>query len=138
ISNEEDDSRIYNGFAQGLEEQYPASAAIFRNMAEEEVRHRSQLFDLHRQKFGDYLPLIRKQDVSGFIKRKPLWLTRPLGLDEVRRYAAEMELETARFYRKAAEHARDISVRELLVKLAEEEERHEAHAEQLTEHMSKD
>jgi rubrerythrin len=135
ISNEEDDSRIYHGFAQGLEEKYPDSAAIFRDMAEQEVRHRTELYNLYREKFGEYLPLIRKQDVSGFIKRKPLWLTRPLGLDEVRKYAAEMELETARFYRRAAERARDVSVRELLVKLAEEEDQHEAHAEQLTENM---
>ena len=138
ISNEDDDSRIYNGFAQGLETQYPDSAAIFREMAEEEVRHRTQLYDLYREKFGEYLPLIRKQDVRGFIRRKPLWLMRPLGLDEVRRYAAEMEMETARFYRKAADRARDISVRELLTRLAEEEDQHEAHAEHLTEHMPKD
>jgi len=97
ISNEEDDSRIYHGFAQGLEEQYPDSARIFREMADQEVQHSTELYDLYREKFGEYLPLIRKQDVSGFIKRKPLWLTRPLGLDEVRKYAADMELETARF-----------------------------------------
>jgi rubrerythrin len=138
ISNEEDDSRIYHGFAQGLEEQYPDSAKIFREMADQEVQHRTELYNLYREKFGEYLPLIRKQDVSGFIKRKPLWLTRPLGLDEVRRYAADMELETARFYRKAAERARDVSVRELLVKLAEEEDQHEAHAEHLTENMPKE
>jgi rubrerythrin len=107
-------------------------------MADQEVQHRTELYNLYREKFGEYLPLIRKQDVSGFIKRKPLWLTRPLGLDEVRRYAADMELETARFYRKAAERARDVSVRELLVKLAEEEDQHEAHAEQLTENMPKE
>ena len=78
ISNEEDDSRIYHGFAQGLEEQYPDSAKIFREMADQEVQHRTELYNLYREKFGEYLPLIRKQDVSGFIRRKPLWLTRPL------------------------------------------------------------
>ena len=102
ISNEEEDSRIYRGFAEGLREQYPASAKVFDEMADEEVRHRTMLFDLYRSKFGDYLPLIRRQDVKGFIQKKPLWLTRPLGLDEVRKYAEAMEYETARFYRKAA------------------------------------
>ena len=76
-------------------------------MAEEETRHRGALFDLYRQKFGEHLPLIRRQDVKGFIKRKPLWLMRPLGLDEVRKYAATMETDAARFYRKAAESTRD-------------------------------
>src|SRR3981081_852031 len=102
ITNEEEDSRIYRGFAEGLREQYPASAKVFVEMAYEEVRHRTMLFDLYRSKFGDYLPLIRRQDVKGFIAKKPLWLARPLGLDQVRKYAETMELETARFYRKAA------------------------------------
>lgn len=138
ISNEEDDSRIYRGFAEGLREQYPASANVFTEMAEEEVRHRTMLYELYRQKFGEYLPLIRRQDVRGFIRRKPLWLMRPLGLDEVRKYAADMEYEAARFYRKSAENARDVSVRELLIRLAEEEDKHEAHAEQLVSGISAD
>lgn len=138
ISNEEDDSRIYHGFAEGLREQYPASANVFTEMAEEEVRHRTMLYELYRQKFGEYLPLIRRQDVRGFIRRKPLWLMRPLGLDEVRKYAADMEYEAARFYRKSAENARDVSVRELLIRLAEEEDKHEAHAEQLVSGISAD
>jgi rubrerythrin len=131
ITNEEEDSRIYRGFADGLRAQFPASAQVFDEMAEEEVRHRGLLFDLYREKFGDYLPLIRRQDVKGFIRHKPLWLVRPLGLEEVRKYAADMEFEAARFYRKAAESARDASVRELLVNLAEEEEKHEDLAEKL-------
>jgi erythrin-vacuolar iron transport family protein len=136
ITNEEEDSRIYRGFAEGLREAYPASAKLFEEMAEEEVRHRSMLFDLYRQKFGEYLPLIRRQDVRGFIsQRRPLWLMRPLGIEEVRKYAAEMEYETARFYRKAAETARDASVRELLVGLAEAEDKHESFAEQLGEKL---
>ena len=133
ISNEEEDSRIYRGFAEGLREQAPASAKVFDEMAEEEVRHRTMLFDLYRTKFGEYLPLIRRQDVKGFVTHRPLWLVRPLGLDEVRKYAAEMEYETARFYRKAAETARDASVRELLIKLAEAEDQHENLAEKLGE-----
>src|SRR5260370_11817592 len=103
-------------------------------MADEEVRHRGMLFDLYRQKFGEYLPLIRRQDVRGFIsQRRPLWLMRPLGIEEVRKYAAEMEYETARFYRKAAATARDASVRELLVNLAEAEDKHESFPDQLGE-----
>src|SRR6202022_1921104 len=133
ITNEEEDSRIYRGFAEGLREQFPASAKVFDEMADGEVRHRGMLFDLYRTKFGEFLPLIRRQDVKGFIRHRPLWLVRPLGLDEVRKYAAEMEFETARFYRKAAETARDASVRELLIELAEAEDKHENGAERLDE-----
>jgi len=126
ISNEEEDSRIYRCFAEGLRAQYGASAKVFDEMAEEEVHHRTMLFDLYRSKFGDYLPLIRRQDVKGFVQHtKPLWLVRPLGLDEVRKYAETMEYETARFYRKAAQSARDASIRELLDHLAEAEDVHE-------------
>jgi len=135
ITNEEEDSRIYRGFAEGLRAQYPASAKVFEEMAEEEVRHRTELFDLYREKFGEYLPLIRRQDVSGFVRHKPLWLVRPLGIDEVRKYAAEMEYETARFYRKAAAAARDASVRDLLDRLADAEEKHEDLAERLGERL---
>ena len=133
ISSEEEDSRIYRGFAQGLREQYPASAKVFDEMADEEVRHRTMLFDLYRSKFGDYLPMIRRQDVKGFVKRKPLWLTRSLGLDEVRKYAETMELEWTRFYHKAAQSAHDTSIRELLDKLADAEDEHESLAHKLGE-----
>jgi rubrerythrin len=126
ITNEEEDSRIYRGFAEGLREQFPSSAKVFDEMADEEVTHRTRLYDLYRQKFGDYLPLIRRQDVKGFIHNKPsLWLVRPLRLDEVRKYAESMEYEAERFYRKAAENARDASVRQLLIELAEAEADHE-------------
>jgi rubrerythrin len=126
ITNEEEDSRIYRGFAEGLREQFPSSAQVFEEMADEEVTHRTRLYDLYRQKFGDYLPLIRRQDVKGFIHNKPsLWLMKPLRLDEVRKYAEAMEYEAERFYRKAAENARDASVRQLLVELAEAEADHE-------------
>jgi erythrin-vacuolar iron transport family protein len=133
ISNEEEDSRIYLNFAEVLRAQFPASAKVFEEMADEEVRHRTMLFDLYREKFGEYLPLIRRQDVRGFVRHRPLWLVRPLGLEEVRKYAANMEYETARFYRKAADSARDASVRELLIRLAEAEDRHESLAEKLGE-----
>jgi len=131
ISNEEEDSRIYRGFAEGLRAQFPASAKVLDEMAEEEVRHRTMLFDLYREKFGEYLPLIRRQDVKGFIHKKPLWLMQPLKLDEVRRYAEDMEFEAARFYRRAAETTRDASVRQLVVELAEAEVEHEGLAHRL-------
>lgn len=131
ISSEEEDSRIYRGFAEGLREPFPASAQVFDEMADEEVRHRTMLFELYRSKFGEYLPLIRRQDVRGFIKHKPLWLMRPLGLDDVRRYAETMEFEAERFYRKAAQTTRDASIRELLVRLAEAEAVHESLAQKL-------
>jgi erythrin-vacuolar iron transport family protein len=133
ISNEEEDHRIYRGFAEGLRAEYPASAKVFDEMANEEVQHRSMLIDLYRSKFGEYLPLIRRQDVRGFIHHKPLWLARPLGLEQVRKYAENMEYETARFYRRAAQVAHDASIRELLDELAEAEEEHEGLAHKLGE-----
>ena len=134
ISNEDEDSRIYRGFAEGLREQFPASAKVFDEMADEEVRHRTMLFEMYKGKFGDYLPLIRRQDVKGFISySKPLWLMRPLGLDEVRKFAENMEYEAARFYRRAAETTRDVNVRQLLTELAEIEAEHENLAHKLGE-----
>jgi rubrerythrin len=133
ISNEDEDSRIYRGFAEGLR-RVPASAKVFEEMADEEVRHRSMLFDMYRSKFGDYLPLIRRQDVKGFLHpSKPLWLMRPLGLEEVRKFAENMEFEAARFYRRAAETTRDVNVRQLLTELAEIEAEHENLAHKLGE-----
>jgi rubrerythrin len=134
ITSEDEDSRIYRGFAEGLRDTFPASAKVFDEMAAEEVRHRTMLFDMYRDKFGEYLPLIRRQDVRGFIRHsKPLWLMRPLGLDEVRKFAETMEIEAERFYRKASESARDISVRKLLTELAEIEAEHESLAHKLGE-----
>ncbi len=134
ITNEEEDSRIYRGFAEGLREQFPSSAKVFDEMADEEVHHRTMLFDLYRQKFGEYLPLIRRQDVKGFLHPKqPLWLIRPLGLEQARKFAENMEFEAERYYRKAAETARDVSVRKLLIELAEAEAGHESLAHKLSE-----
>jgi erythrin-vacuolar iron transport family protein len=135
ISNEEEDSRIYRGFAEGLREQYAASAKVFDEMADEEVRHRTVLFDLYRSKFGDYLPLIRRHDVKGFIHKTPLWLVRPLGIKDVRKYAEDMEFEAARFYRRASETTRDASTRQLLLELAEVEDQHEGIAHRLGEQI---
>lgn len=138
ISNEDEDSRIYRGFAEGLREQFPASAKVFDEMADEEVRHRTMLFDLYRSKFGEYLPLIRRQDVKGFITKRPLWLMRPLAIDEVRKFAENMEYEAGRFYRRAAETTRDASVRQLLTELAEIEAQHEHLAQKLEQRITPD
>jgi rubrerythrin len=135
ITNEDEDSRIYRGFAEGLREKYPSSAKVFDEMADEEVRHRTMLFELYRSKFGEYLPLIRRQDVKGFIQKQPLWLMSPLSLDEVRKFAENMEYEATRFYRRAAETTRDTSVRQLLVELAEVEAQHEGLAHRLGEQI---
>jgi len=133
ISNEEEDNRIYRSFADGLRASYPETSAIYDRMAQEEIGHHDMLLDLYRKKFGDFLPLIRRQDVKGFVARRPIWLNRPLGLDAVRKFAEEMEFETARFYRKAAEAAHDDAVRDLLTRLAAAEDSHEKLAQELGE-----
>jgi rubrerythrin len=137
ITSEDEDSRIYRGFSMGLRDHYPASAKVFDEMADEEVRHRTMLIELYQKKFGEYLPLIRRQDVKGFIKLKPLWLAQRLSIEETRKYAEHMEFEAERFYRKAAESARDASVRKLLMELAEIEAQHENLAHKLGEQVSK-
>jgi erythrin-vacuolar iron transport family protein len=124
IANEEEDARIYHAFAVNLRESYPASAKVFEGMAGEETGHRTKLYDLYRVKFGEFLPLIRRQDVKGFIKRKPLWLTQNLSLNATRAESASMEQEAANYYRKAASQVRDVSIRQMLVELAEAEEQH--------------
>jgi erythrin-vacuolar iron transport family protein len=119
ISLEEQDARIYDEFAEGLTETYPDTAQMFRAMADEETGHRHRLLDLYHGRFGDRIPLIRAQDVRGFIQRKPVWLSRPLGLDKVREKAELMGADTA--------------IRQLLGDLAAEERKHEANAERLEE-----
>jgi rubrerythrin len=131
ISLEEEDARIFDDFADGLQTSYPVQAEEFRRLRAEEDGHRHRLLDLYRKKFGEHIPLIRRQDVKGFVSRKPVWLVRPLGLDAVRKQTELMELETARFYEKAARRATDASVRQLLGDLAEEERKHERIAERI-------
>ncbi len=133
ISLEEEDARIYDEFAEGLRETFPDTAQMFNGMADEESQHRHRLLTLYREKFGERIPLIRRQDVRGFVERQPVWLARPLGLDKVREQAELMEAETKRFYARAARRSRDASVRQLLGDLAAEERRHEAKAEALEE-----
>ena len=136
ISNEDEDNRIYRSFADALRGSYPDTAGIYDKMAEEEIGHHDMLLDLYRKKFGDFLPLIRRQDVKGFVARRPIWLNRPLGLDAVRKFAEEMEFETARFYRRAAQSARDEATRDLLTRLAAAEDKHEKLAQELGEKIA--
>src|SRR6202166_396194 len=102
ISLEEEDERVYADFAEGLRESFPASAAVFDAMRVDETGHRQRLLSLYQKQFGDHIPLMRRQDVKGFVYRKPVWLVRPLGLDTVRKQAGAMEAETRRFYERAA------------------------------------
>jgi rubrerythrin len=131
ISQEEEDARIYDDFAEGLKDDHPVAAEEFRKMRGDEDGHRHRLLELYRQKFGEHIPLVRRQDVKGFIKRKPVWLVRPLGLAAVRKAAETMEIETKRFYEAAARRATDVSVRQLLGDLAEEERKHARTAEEM-------
>jgi rubrerythrin len=131
ITLEEEDARIYDSFADGLKTDYPSTAAMLVQMREEEDGHRHRLIEMYRQKFGDHIPLIRRQDVKGFVQRKPMWLVRPLGLDAVRKQTELMELETQRYYERAAQQATDASIRQLLGDLAEEERKHSRLAEEL-------
>jgi rubrerythrin len=131
ISLEEEDARIYEDFAEGLQADYPATAQALRRMRAEEDGHRHRLLELYRRQFGEHIPLIRRQDVKGFVQRRPVWRVRPLGPSAVRKQVEEMELETKRFYARAAEQATDASVRQLLGDLAEEERKHQALAEEL-------
>ncbi len=139
IALEEEDEKIYADFADGLKESFPSSAAVFEGMREEEIGHRQRLIDLFRRKFGEHIPHVRREDVKGFVKRKPIWLVRPLGLDTVRKQAESMEIETRRFYEKAAARTQDASIRQLLDNLAMEERGHAATAEGLErEQLHKD
>jgi rubrerythrin len=131
VSLEEEDGRIYGDFVDGLRESYPATAQMFEEMQASENGHRRSLIEMYRQRFGEHIPLIRRQDVKGFITRKPVWLVRPLGINVVRKQAEIMELETRQFYEKAQERVTDASTRKLLGDLAEVERQHQAAAESL-------
>ncbi|WP_019169941.1 iron exporter MbfA [Pseudaminobacter salicylatoxidans] len=131
ISSEEDDARIYRSYADGLSDQYPDSARVFEEMAEEEDGHRAVLIEMHRKRFGDRIPLIRREHVRGYYERKPDWLVRPLGLDKVRAMAEQMEEQAYRFYIEAAKRTSDASTRKLLGDLAAAEKTHESLASRL-------
>jgi len=131
ISLEEEDARIYDDFADALKEKYPEQSEKFNALRREEDGHRHRLLDLYRSRFGDHVPLIRRGDVRGFVKRRSVWLVRPLGLKAVQKQAELMEIETKRFYEAGARRATDAGVRQLLGDLAEEERGHAVTAERI-------
>lgn len=139
ISSEEDDGRIYRAYAAGLQAEYPASARVFEEMADEEDEHRQRLIELHRTRFGENIPLIRREHVSGYYERTPDWLVRPLSLEKTRLMAEKMEKDAERFYLAATAQATDASTRKLLGDLAHAESNHQSLAVQLQEqHLPKE
>ena len=128
ISSEEDDAQIYRGYAERLRDEYPASAKVFDGMAAEEDEHRRRLIELHKSRFGDVIPLIRREHVAGFYARRPIWLVENLGLERIREEAAKMEKDAEAFYTKAARETKDAATRKLLGDLAAEEADHNATA----------
>ena len=133
IALEEEDARIYEDFADGLRENHPEPAAKFRELRQAEDGHRHRLLELFKKNFGEHVPLIRRQDVRGFVDRKPVWLVRPLGLKAVQKTAETMEVETRRFYEAACRRTTDAGIRQLLGDLAEEERFHAHTAEQIAQ-----
>ena len=131
VSSEEDDARIYATYAERLRGTYPASAAVFDGMAAEENEHRRRLIEAYQMRFGQVIPLIRREHVAGFYSRRPIWLVENLGLDRIRQEAARMEDEAAEFYTRAAQTSTDPQTRKLLGDLAAAERKHEAKAEAL-------
>jgi len=125
ISLEEDDARIYGDFAGRLKDKYPATAKMLETMRDEERTHAARLIEMHRQRYGDHIPFVRSQDVKGFLRRKPLWLSRTLGIKQVRETVGVMEAESLRFYQTAAARTTDLQVRSLLDELAATEQIHE-------------
>src|ERR1051325_10473858 len=137
ISNEEEDSRIYADIDHALRADYPASAKGFEGREAEEQEHRRGLTELYRQRFGEHIPLIRREDVKGFVRHRPVWMVRPLGIEAVRKLAETMEAETRRFYERAAQRTSDAATRKLLGDLAAAEAKHSMLAEELEkEHLT--
>ena len=135
ISLEEEDERVYADFAEALREKFPASAEVFQGMRADETRHRQKLLTLYQERFGEHIPLIRRQDVRGFVNRTPVWLVRPLGPEVARKHASAMEVETRRFYERSASRTKDAGIRQLLDDLAQEERYHENRAQELNEKL---
>jgi rubrerythrin len=131
VSLEEEDERIYSDFSETLRANFPGTAQVFEEMRQEEIGHRRRLIELYKQKFGEHIPLIRRQDVRGFVHRKPIWLNTPLRLGQIRAQVSTMEVETRRFYERAAARAQDAGIRQLLDDLAVEEATHVERAAEL-------
>jgi rubrerythrin len=138
IDSEEDDSRIYGEFARRLEENYPGTAKTLREMQHEELGHAHRLMEVYRASYGEEIPLVRRQDVRGFITRKPLWLSRLLTVDQVRKEVETMEYEARRFYEAAGGRTTNLSLRKLLNELALAESGHEEMAAGFRETLQKD
>jgi len=139
ISSEEDDARIYRSYAERLRVDYPDTAKVFDGMAEEEDGHRQSLIDLHKARFGDVIPLIRREHVAGFYARRPVWLVENLGIDRIRAEAEMMERDAEAFYIKAAQRTSDAETRKLLGSLAAAEASHQDRAGELEkEHLDDD
>jgi rubrerythrin len=139
ISSEEDDARIYRTYAERLRGDFPGSAAVFDGMAAEEDEHRRRLITLHQQRFGEVIPLIRREHVSGFYARRPVWLIENLGIERIRDEAEAMESDAAAFYQKAAARSQDATTRKLLGDLAAAEAGHSELADALiAEHLTDD
>ncbi|MBL8012495.1 MAG: ferritin family protein, partial [Candidatus Omnitrophica bacterium] len=133
ITAEEEDGHIYRDFAEKLRRDFPATADLFIRMSQEESTHRHRLIDLYRQRFGEHIPLIRRQDVKGFWVPPSWWLVDVIQPEKAREQAALMELEARRFYEAAAAKSSDAAVRQLLGDLAQEEIQHEKLASDITE-----
>jgi rubrerythrin len=131
ISLEEEDERIYSDFEERMRDNFPGTAQVFEEMRQEEIEHRRLLIETYKQKFGEHIPLIRRQDVRGFVQRKPIWLNTPLRLEQIRAQVGTMEAETRRFYQQAATRAQDASIRQLLDDLAVAETYHVERAAEL-------
>lgn len=131
ISSEEDDARIYRGYAERLREEFPDSAKVFEGMAKEEDTHRAALIEAHQARFGDVIPLIRREHVAGYYARRPVWLVENLGIERIRDEAAAMERDAERFYLEAAKRSSDPGTRKLLGDLAAAEAGHRHKAETL-------
>ena len=125
VASEEEDGRIYADFAHAMRDNFPDSAGVFTEMAQEEQEHRRRLIDLYAQRFGEHIPLVRRQDVAGFVQRRSAWQVQRQGIEAMRRHASQMERDAARFYRQAAARSTDAGVRRLLGDLAEAEDAHE-------------
>lgn len=139
ISSEEDDARIYRSYAEMLRSDYPDTAKVFDGMAAEEDTHRRRLIELHQQRFGDVIPLIRREHVAGFYARRPVWLMENLGIERIRAEAEAMERDAEHFYLKAAQATQDAATRKLLGDLAAAEAGHQDRAGELeAEHLDDD
>jgi rubrerythrin len=125
ISLEEEDARILQEFARLLRPNYPRAAGELDTMRKEEDGHRHRLVELFRRRYGEDIPLLRREDVKGFVRRDPLHSLQPWDVQRVRRQVALMELETQRFYSRAAASTSDAEMRQLLGDLAEAERKHE-------------